>query len=174
MPISNKEIKHMKKITEIHIFDFDGTLVDSSHRYRTDKTGEKIDLQYWIDNENKANLDSPIDYACSIYRDIRDSLTKYAVIATARIWCSQAVNVVIDNDLVPNSLVSRRGRNDNRGGAELKISHVDRLLNLRQFAKVQAIHVYEDNLTYLKTMTEYYKLKGYNVQGHYFPSNQGH
>lgn len=161
------------KIHAIHIFDFDGTLVDSSHRYRTDASGKAIDLQYWIDNEDKAHLDTPIKPVCSLFRSLVNSVKDYAIIATARIWCDGANKVINENDLKPNSLVARNGREDRRGGAELKIAHVNRLLNLKQFSHVKQIHVYEDNLTYLKKICDHYYEKGFYVRGHYYPSNQG-
>jgi len=163
----------MQKIQAIHIFDFDGTLVDSSHRYRTDATGQAIDLQFWIDNENLAYLDKPIEKVCNLFRSLCDSVSDYALIATARIWCEGANSVIRNANIKPNSLVARRDRNDNRGGAELKIAHVNRLLNLKQFSQVTEIHVYEDNLTYLKKISDFYYQRGYIVKGHYYPSNQG-
>jgi hypothetical protein len=158
---------------EIHIFDFDGTLVDSSHRYRTDKTGEKIDLQYWIDNEGKTLQDKVLPLTKK-FTEICKASDKYAVIATARIWCHLSASFAYVNNLIPNGLVARMGRDDSRGGARLKTTYINRLLNLRQFANVTDIHVYEDNYSYLLEIMNVYKLKGYNVIGHYSPSNQGH
>lgn len=160
-------------IKEIHIFDFDGTLVNSEHRYRVADNG-KIDLDFWIANENLAWMDKPIEKACSIFRAVRDSVNKYAIIATARIWCDGADLVCRANDLVPDSLVSRSGRSDNRGGSALKIAHVDRLLNLRQFRNVETIHVYEDNVDYMCAIADHYENKGFCVVCHYHPSEQGY
>ena len=161
------------KIQTIHIFDFDGTLVDSSHRYRTDSSGQAIDLQYWIDNEHLAHLDTPIKRVVKIFKDLCESVNDYALIATARIWCEGATRVCEQANIKPNSLVARNGRDDCRGGAELKIAHVNKLLNLKQFKNVKEICVYEDNLTYLKKIADYYYAKGFQVKGFYYPSNQG-
>jgi hypothetical protein len=114
-------------------------------------------------------LDSPIEANCETFRAIRDDARKYALIATARIWCEGANKVCKDADILPNGLISRRDRNDHRGGAQLKISHVKRLLNLKQFSNVTAIHIHEDNLTYLKVIQ-----KEFNAISHFYPSNQGH
>lgn len=159
-------------IKEIHIFDFDGTLVDSSHRYRTVKDAngkERIDLDFWIANEDKADLDKPILHNAEIFRSVRDDATKYALIATARIWCDGADKVCRENDLIPNGLIARRDRNDTRGGAQIKINHVKKLLNLKQFQNVERIHIHEDNLTYLKTIQ-----REFDAISHFYPSNQGH
>lgn len=159
-------------IKEIHIFDFDGTLVDSSHRYRTQICAdgvERIDLDFWVANEDKADKDSPIDAACEIFRSVRNHPEKYALIATARIWCDKADKVCRENDLIPNGLVARRDRNDRRGGAALKIAHVKRLLNLRQFRNVEKIHIHEDNKAYMQAIAE-----TLNAIPHFYPSKQGH
>lgn len=163
-------------ITEIHIYDFDGTLVDSSHRYETltDSNGEeKIDLQYWIDNEHKALNDSLLPLI-NKFKAVCEDSNKYAIIATARIWCHLSKRFAFINDIKPNGLVARRDRFDNRGGAKLKTAYVNRLLNLKQFSCVKLIHVYEDNYSYLIDMMDCYRLKGFEVVGHYIPSVQGH
>lgn len=162
----------MSKIKEIHIFDFDGTLVDSSHRYKTqicEDGVERIDLQYWLDNENQADKDTPIEANCEFYRSVVADPKKYALIATARLWCDKAEKVCIDNDLVPNGLIARKDRNDTRGGAAIKITHVKRLLNLKQFANVEKIHIHEDNIDYLKAIQ-----CEFNAVSHFYPSNQGY
>lgn len=160
-------------INEIHIFDFDGTLVDSSHRYRTDASGEKIDLQFWIANEGKTLEDSPLPLMDKFKALCEDS-NAYALIATARIWCDLSAKFVEMHNVKPNSLVARNGNDDRRGGAKLKIAHVNRLLNLKQFKSVKVIHVYEDNYKYLMDIMQAYISKGFEVVGHYIPSNQGH
>ena len=160
-------------IKAIHIFDFDGTLVDSSHRYRA-IDNKRIDLQYWIDNSHLAHLDKPIKPVCDIFRELVKSSFDYPLIATARILCDGFWKVCNDAGINPPSLIARKDRTCNKGGAELKIAHVDRLLNLKQFSKVSEIHVYEDNLAYLEKIALHYAKKGYNVVKNYYPSNQGH
>ena len=159
-------------IKAIHIFDFDGTLVDSSHRYRA--VNNKIDLKYWLDNSHLAHLDKPIFQPCQIFRELKKSSSDYPLIATARILCKGFWKVCKDADIIPPSLVARKDETDKRGGAELKIAHVNKLLNLKQFSKVSEIHVYEDNIEYLEKIALHYSEKGYNVIKNFYPSNQGH
>lgn len=155
-------------IKRIHLFDFDGTLVDSSHRYRTMDCGTKIDLQHWIDNEYLTMNDTLLPLIDQ-FRELVASAEDYVIIATARIWCDLSEQFAVENDVNAQIIFARRDRQDTRGGAQLKIQGVKRLLNLKQFKHVEEIHVYEDNVSYLKTMCD--TLGG---KGHYFPSNQGH
>ena len=76
----------MAKITKVSIYDMDGTIVDSSHRYRTivDENGERIDLAYWRENEYRAMEDSLLPMAEQYRRDIQDE-NCYVIIATARV-----------------------------------------------------------------------------------------
>ena len=163
-------------IKVLSVFDFDGTLVDSSHRYRTQITehGERIDLQYWIENEHRADEDTFISATALEFQMLSASSHAYPVIATARVWCDKAQALLDTLECNRYSLVSRRDREDCRGGAALKIAGINSMLNLKQFHSVEAIEVYEDNIDYLKTLCDYYKERGFKVVGKYFPSNQGH
>lgn len=161
--------------TTLQIWDFDGTLVDSSHRYRTqycEVKGERIDLEYWIENEHRTHQDRVIVKNAKIFDNGRYTRDTFQVIATARIWCKQSEQFIRDNNLEPDAVIARRDRNDDRGGAYLKIVGVNKLLE--QMTNINKIEVFEDNIDYLKTICDYYQKKGYNVVGHYFPSKQGH
>jgi len=155
-------------IKRLHIFDFDGTLVDSSHRYRTEKCGTKIDLQHWIDNEFRAMNDELLPLV-DLFRKLMQSSEDYVIIATARIWCDLSERFVIENDIKAQIVFARRDRKDNRGGAALKITGVKKILNLKQFRGVEEVHVYEDNLQYLNEI-----VAAFDGIPHFFPSKQGH
>ena len=153
-------------IKQLHIFDFDGTLADSSHRYKLADNG-KIDLAHWIANEDKTHLDTPLPLLAD-FIDMQSNPSIFPLIATARIWCQQSVEWALRHGVTAH-VIARKNRNDCRGGAALKIQGVNRLLNLKQFQHITEIHVWEDNADYLAEICEYYS----NSVGHFIPSNQG-
>ena len=64
----------MAKIKRVSIYDMDGTIVCSLHRYRTivDDSGERIDLDYWRQNEYRAMDDSLLPLAEQYRKDLKD------------------------------------------------------------------------------------------------------
>lgn len=156
-------------IRQIAIYDMDGTIVDSSHRYRTiiDDNGiERIDLQYWRDNEYRAMHDTLLPLAKQYQDDIQNPEI-YTIIATARIIRGPD-SWFIDNVLGrPNYTVSRK-EGDTRSGGILKIKGLQRFFNLVNFQGADAVF-YEDNTSYLKAVCDHF-----NIRGVYIPSVQGH
>lgn len=154
-------------IKQLHIFDFDGTLADSSHRYRLGENG-RIDLAHWIANENLAYKDKPLPLL-ERFLEMQNEGHIFPLIATARIWCQQSRDWAIRHGINAH-IIARKDRNDSRGGATLKIQGVNRLLNLKPFQNVKEIHVWEDNQDYLNEICDYYKAVSVP---HFIPSNQG-
>jgi hypothetical protein len=154
---------------KIAIYDMDGTIVDSSHRYRTivgDDGVTRIDLPYWRDNEYRAMHDGLLPLAAQYMADIADK-TVYTIIATARIMHApdwQFVNEILGK---PDYFISRAD-GDIRSGATLKIKGLQRFFNLKQFQKADAVF-YEDNIAYLKAVCDKFQIRGV-----YIPSKQGH
>ena len=163
-------------IKKIKIYDLDGTLIDSSHRYRTDKTGERIDLNFWRENDIPEMIakDSFLTLKKWLDEDLQRKDT-YVIFATARACVEGDANYkyLKEHNVWPDKFIHRQGVNDNRGGAELKLAAIKPLLNLKQFKKA-TIHIFEDNLSYLEKMTKAVFNMGRPVVGHYIPSNQGH
>lgn len=165
--IEKRKIAYMKTqntIKRIAIYDMDGTIVCSLHRYRT--IGDKIDLAYWRANEHRAMQDSLLPLATQYKADIADK-NCYVIIATARVmhkadW--QFVNEVLGK---PDYLISRKD-GDSISGGKLKINGLAKFFNLKNFKAAKAVF-YEDNVTYLKTVCD-----RFNIQGVYIPSKQGH
>lgn len=156
-------------IKRISIYDMDGTIVDSSHRYRTivDHNGiEKIDLEYWRDNEHRAMEDKLLPLARQYQQDI-DRPDTYVIIATARIIREPDMHFIHYILGAPNYIISRK-ESDTRSGSILKIKGLQKFFNLVNFRNAVATF-YEDNTSYLKAVCDHF-----NIQGVYIPSVQGH
>ena len=150
---------------EIHIYDMDGVLVDSMHRFRTLENG-KIDLQYWLDNEHKALNDSLLPLSVQYKAQLADKHI-YTVIATARVLNDPDKQFIAETLGKPDHIISRNGRGDIRRGAELKTNGLKKLLNLKQFRGVVR-HFWEDNLDYLYPVCD-----AIGAIPHYIESKQG-
>lgn len=158
----------MAKITRVAIYDMDGTIVDSSHRYRTivDENGERIDLDYWRENEYLAMDDKLLPLHEQYKKDLLDPHC-YVIIATARVmngpdW--QFVNEVLGQ---PDYFISRP-KDSSVSGKILKINGLARFFNLVNFKDAEFVF-YEDNIQYLKAVCD-----RFNIRGVYIPSVQGH
>jgi hypothetical protein len=151
-------------MNELHVFDFDGTLVDSSHRYKLDDNTGRIDLGHWVANEPLAYLDGPLPLVRK-FRALK-AQGHTCVIATARVWCVNAEKLCILNGIEYDALVARDSHEDSRGGVELKLAGI---LPLFDSALFDCVHVYEDNIDYLNGLC-----KALDAIPHFIPSNQGH
>lgn len=161
----------------VHVFDCDGVLVSSEKRYKTriDEQGlTRIDLDYWRANQCKAlELDTLLPTA-EKYRDMLKDEDVFVIIATARQMRENDAEWRHIHEVLgtPQALIYRKD-GDNRGGAALKLAGLRKLLNLKQFQGCR-VEVYEDNISYLQNICDTLKQWGFNVEGHYIPSNQGH
>lgn len=157
-------------INTVHVFDCDGVLVDSTHRYRAGEDG-KIDLQYWRDNQPKAYQDTLLP-THDKYLELLQDPTQFVVIATAREMNAPDWQFFDDKLMHPQHFIYRQP-GDCRGGAIIKVAGLNKLLSLRQFEGVETMHVYEDNHNYLKGICDSFADR-FTVHGHYVPSKQGH
>lgn len=159
----------MPAILKVSIYDMDGTIVDSSHRYRTiinPDGSEKIDLEYWRANEYRAMNDGLLPLAEQYRAELKDP-NVYVIIATARVMNNpdwQFVNEILGK---PDYFISRKP-GDNISGADLKIKGLQKFFNLKQFRSADAVF-YEDNTQYLKKVCDHFQIRGV-----YIPSKQGH
>ena len=159
----------MSTIKRIRIYDMDGTVVCSLHRYRTVAAScgtEKIDLQYWRENEYRAMDDSLLPLAEQYKQDLQREDT-YVVIATARVLNTPDREFIRSVLGQPDHIISRAA-DDTRSGGLLKVLGLQKLLNLKQFQDLDTIF-YEDNTSYLKTVCDHF-----GIMGVYIPSKQGH
>ena len=152
-------------IKKVSIYDMDGTIVCSMHRYKTDSTG-KIDLQFWRDNQHLAMGDSLLPLAKQYQADLNNPEC-YVIIATARVMNEPDYTFVRDVLGQPDYLISRN-EGDSISGGKLKINGLAKFFNLKSFANAE-FTFYEDNATYLKTVCD-----RFGIRGVYIPSNQGH
>ena len=158
----------MAKITRVAIYDMDGTIVDSSARYRTiiDDNGERIDLDYWVDNQHNAMNDTLLPMAEQYQADLKDN-NCYVIIATARVMNNpdwEFVQTILGE---PDYFISRKA-GDCQSGKTLKINGLARFFNLVNFKEAEFVF-YEDNVSYLKAVCD-----KFNIRGVYIPSKQGH
>lgn len=154
---------------KVSIYDMDGTIVDSLHRYRTIREAdgrERIDLEYWRANEYRAMDDGLLPLAKQ-YREELQNPEFYIIIATARIVRGPDEQFIREVLGAPHYLISR-GENDTRSGATLKIAGLQKFFNLKQFRTADVVF-YEDNAAYLKAVCDHF-----NIRGVYVPSKQGH
>lgn len=158
----------MATIKRVAIYDMDGTIVDSSHRYRTitDEHGTRIDLDHWRENSYRAMEDSLLPMFEQYCSDIADPEC-YVIIATARVMNApdwEFVNNVLG---MPDYFISRKAGSD-ISGKTLKINGLAKFFNLRNFKSADVVF-YEDNISYLKAVCD-----RFNIRGVYIPSVQGH
>jgi hypothetical protein len=158
----------MAKIKRVSIYDMDGTIVCSLHRYRTivDENGERIDLGYWRENEYKALSDSLLPLAEQYKADLSDP-NCFVIIATARVLRSADNQFIADILGEPDYIISRKD-GDSISGGTLKINGLAKFFNLNNFRDAE-FTFYEDNVNYLKAVCD-----RFNIRGVYIPSKQGH
>jgi hydroxymethylpyrimidine pyrophosphatase-like HAD family hydrolase len=158
-----------KDYMKLAIYDMDGTIVDSSHRYRTilgEDNIERIDLQYWRDNEYRAMEDGLLPMANQYMLDLQNP-DVYVIIATARVIQGPDMEFIEKILGKPDYLISRK-KYDTQSGKDLKIKGLQKFFNLKQFQTADAVF-YEDNIQYLKAVCDHF-----NIRGVYIPSKQGH
>lgn len=158
----------MAKIRRVHIYDMDGILVDSTHRYRTiiDEHGERIDLEYWRENEHTAYDDALLPLAEQYQQDLADPEC-YTIIATARVLNEPDWRFLRDKLGLPDYIISRP-QDSTVSGKVLKCKGLARFFNLVNFRDAKFVF-YEDNIEYLKAVCDRYQIRGV-----YIPSKQGH
>ena len=155
-------------IKSIHIFDLDGCVIDSLHRYKTLPCGQRIDLDYWILNctRDKIQQDTFLPLYAHYHNCIRDK-GAYVIIATSRQCTEHDLEFIKEHLAGYNKLIYRK-QGETTKGWELKTRPIKPLLNLKQF-KNAVINIYEDNLEQLEIMA-----KILHAETHYIPSQQGH
>jgi len=120
-------------LRQIHVYDLDGVLVDTSHRYRNKPDGT-IDLDYWFANRYKLDADTLLPLAKQYRADCANPEI-YTVVCTARVYDARDVRFINSRIGKPNKLIMRP-RGNMEGDAILKRRALQRIFNLRQFARL--------------------------------------
>ena len=167
----------MKKhnIKKCYIFDIDGVLLDSSHRYKLvlSRGGKaRIDLDHWRENEHRTVEDKVLPLAAH-YKKVLKQMNSFVIIATSRIMSAIDYQVIEEKLGKPHALISRL-TNEQKGG-DLKLNGIIRTLADLNLNSIDTFHIFEDNVQYLKHIADGIK-QHYNVQpfAHYIVSKQGH
>jgi len=149
----------------LHVYDLDGVLVDSSHRYRNTEHGT-IDLAHWMENRTPENiaLDTLLPHAAQYRDDCLDPFT-YVIVCTSRVFSAVDVSFIFDRVGIPEKLIMRPVGNM-EGDAILKRRQLQRIFNLRQFAKLPRV-LWEDNPLNIDALRDLF------TQSIYVQSNQG-
>lgn len=151
----------MQKIKHVAIYDLDGTVVCSKHRYRV-KDG-KIDLPHWKANAHKCTEDKLLPLAKRYKRDLKSG-KKFVILATARKLGKLDYEFIKQKLGMPDAIVSRE--NDKQDTQQLKIEGIEKAIDGLSGVKIT---IFEDNIKNLTTLTNHF-----NGIGVYVPSDQGH
>ena len=137
-------------IDRIHVYDLDGVLVDTSHRYRNKPDGS-IDLDYWFMKRHLIDQDTLLPLV-SQYRQDCALPNIYTVVCTARNEHGADKAFINERIAQPNLLIMRPW-NDNTRDAVLKRRQLQRIFNLRQFSKLPR-KLWEDNLKNINSLRD--------------------
>ena len=147
----------------IHVYDCDGVLVDTAHRYRNKPDGT-IDLDYWIANRTRENIakDKILPLAKNYIADCIDSET-YTILCTSRVYNALDIEFIIGRLGAPDKLLMRPEGN-NEPDAALKCKQLLRIFNLIQFQNLPRT-LWEDNRKNIEMLKEFFTHTNY-VQSH--------
>lgn len=154
----------------VQVYDMDGTIVDSLHRYRTIRNPdgtERIDLEYWRENEYRAMDDKLLPLAEQYKQDLADPEC-YVIIATARVINEPDAKFIRQVLGMPNYIISRKS-GDSQSGKTLKSKGLARFFNLPQFQRAEWAF-YEDNRDYLDAVCQRFP----KIKPVFCASQQGH
>ena len=138
------------------IWDLDGTVIDSSHRYSTLENGD-IDLPRWIADNTRANIEK--DTLLPLARLMRSNYQQgdIVIICTARVLGVWDHCFLAENGIKAQFILSR-ALGDNRGDAEMKRAKLFALFaDLKvPFARwTRNCTIYDDNTTVLAMAEKY-------------------
>lgn len=156
----------MKK-RKIKIYDLDGTLVNSSHRYRNLPNGS-VDIEHWLENSTaeKVSKDTLLPLSEEYKKDIADP-NVYVVIITARVETKYCRKYIEENLGLPDQLIFRPEGNTEPDYI-LKIREVNKRIRRIPTLGTKSVFFYDDNFKNVRAFAQL------GIQSTYVPSNQGH
>ncbi len=145
------------------IWDLDGTVIDSSHRYSTLANGD-IDLPRWIADNTRANIEQ--DTLLPLARLMKSNyrMGDIVIICTARVLGIWDHVYLADHGIKAQFILSR-AIGDNRGDAEMKRAKLFALfadLSIPFARWTRNATFYDDNLGVL-AMAEKYGIRTRNA-----------
>lgn len=154
-------------LKRIHVYDLDGVLVDTSHRYRTDKDGT-TDMQYWLANHTADKIAQ--DKILPLARQyLNDCLAQdiYCILCTVRTMHELDLEFIIGRLGTPDKILMV-GETSPPYTKDylLKRRALQRIFNLIQLQKLPRT-LWEDNR---KTIDKLGDMFTHTI---YVPSNQG-
>lgn len=153
-----KEAEEM--LERIHIYDVDGVLLDSTHRFRTLPCGI-VDLAHWTDNRHFACNDTYLPLARQF---IEDCLAPevYTIVCTARQMHLEEWLAWERLFPMPDQFLSR-AKGDSRGSIAMKTAKLRKVLSLRQFSGLPRVY-WEDTKDILDAVSAAVGARGVFVQ----------
>ena len=128
-----------------HVFDLDGTVIDSRHRYRSLPCGN-IDLQYWLDNCTKEQTfkDTLLPRANTMRRVFNRGF--HTIVCTSRTIDNYWLEFLDRHNLYSDAILARpEGCQD--GDADLKEYMLDEYFaGLGTSIDCERVVMYEDHL----------------------------
>ena len=134
---------------KLYIFDLDGTVIDSSHRFTGNAEG-KLNLEKWIEDSTRENIfrDSLLPLAQFMKALIKAN--KNVWICTARNMSKADFDFLAHHGIKAKTILCRKN-GDHRADAEMKTAKLKRLFNLKQFQNMEKI-MFDDNKSIQKEM----------------------
>ena len=160
-------------MNKLKIFDLDGTIIDSSHRYQS--INGRIDLDFWRENSTPEMISKDILLPhIAEYNSAVACPDTTVIIATARSMIKGDANFDYIKNVMgePDHIIHREGEDDHRKGDLLKTSGIMKALN--NIDNFDSIHIFEDNFDQLQKMTEFFDQHIDQVIPVFVQSEQGH
>ena len=158
----------------INVFDLDGCVINSLHRYRTKSCGTRIDLKYWRENCTPEQImkDTLLPLA-GFYKRLVNQQKEKILIATSRVMSDTDFSFIKAKLAGYDALIHRINDNDARRGFILKCQGIMAYVN--EFGITDKdIRIYDDNEQQLSDMKAVLNYYGFNTKVKHIPSHQGH